>query len=150
MISLSSELTESKGRRARRGWVLFDGDCPHCIALARRWGPRLEPRGFALAPLQDPRVEALLGLSREELLREMRVLAADGKQYGGADALIYLWSQVWWTWPLAALARLPGMRRVLRAGYRRVAARRNCAGSSCRLGDAESRVLAHSPGKEAR
>jgi predicted DCC family thiol-disulfide oxidoreductase YuxK len=150
MISLSSELTDSKGRRARQGWIFFDGDCSRCIALARRWGPRLEPRGFALAPLQDPRVQALLGLPREELLREMRVLAADGKQYGGADALLYLWKQVWWTWPLSALARLPGMRQVLRAGYRWVAARRNCASSSCRLGEAGSRVLAHSPGKEAR
>ena len=29
---------------------------------------------MAVAPLQDPRVGALLGMSREELLREMRLL----------------------------------------------------------------------------
>ncbi|HJY87136.1 MAG TPA: DUF393 domain-containing protein [Candidatus Acidoferrales bacterium] len=150
MISLSSELTDSKGRRARRAWIFFDGNCAYCIALARRWQPRLEPRGFALAPLQDPRVQALLGLPHNELLREMRVLAADGKQYGGADALLYLWKQVWWTWPLSLLAGLPGVRLLLRAGYRWVAARRNCASSSCRSGKARSRVLAHSSGKEAR
>ena len=131
MISLCSELTDSKGRRARAGWLFFDADCAFCAALARRMARILVPRGFALAPLQDPRVADLLGLPQEELLREMRVLTAQGKRYGGADAVIFLASRVWWAWPLVALAQLPGAMPLLRAAYRCIAARRSCAGYAC-------------------
>ncbi len=127
-------MTDAKGRRARAGWVFFDAQCAFCIAWARRFGPVLEPRGFALAPLQDPRVQALLGLPPEQLFLEMRVLTADGRQYGGADAFIFLARHVWWAWPLYALAKVPGVRGVLRAGYRWVAARRRCASAACVAG----------------
>ncbi len=132
MISLSSEITDRKGRRARRGWLFFDADCAFCTGIARRVGCVLEPRGYGLAPLQDPRVQALLALPTDQLLLEMRVLTADGRQYGGADALIFLSREVWWAWPLYALVQIPGMRALLRAGYRWVAARRSCASGSCR------------------
>src|SRR5260370_29914703 len=36
MISLCSEMTDSKGRRARAGWLFFDAECAFCVALARR------------------------------------------------------------------------------------------------------------------
>src|SRR5260370_41759642 len=87
--------------------------------------------GFALAPLQDRRVTDLLGLPQEELLREMRVLTAQGKRYGGADAVIFLASRVWWAWPLVAVAQLPGVMPRLRAAYRRIAAQRRCAANTC-------------------
>ena len=131
MISLRSEITDAKGRRARAGWVFFDAQCAFCTAWARRLGPVLEPRGFALAPLQDPRVPELLSLPPDELLLEMRVLTPDGQQFGGADAFVYLARHVWWAWPLYALAKLPGVRALLRAGYRSIAARRHCKASAC-------------------
>jgi predicted DCC family thiol-disulfide oxidoreductase YuxK len=131
MISLCSEMTDSKGRRARAGWLFFDAECAFCVALARRMARILVPRGFAVAPLQDRRVADLLGLPQEELLREMRVLTAQGKRYGGADAVVFLASRVWWAWPLAALAQLPGVMPLLRAAYRSVAARRKCAALAC-------------------
>jgi len=43
---------------------------------------------LAAPPLQDPRVGALLGLPREELLRAIRFVVSDGTQYSGADALL--------------------------------------------------------------
>src|SRR5713226_3918956 len=137
MISLSSEMTDSKGRRAS-GWLFFDAECAFCIALARRMARILLPRGFALAPLQDRRVADLLGLPREELLREMRVLTAEGKHYGGADAVIFLASCVWWAWPLVALAQLPGVMPFLRAAYRWIAAQRSCAANTCAKSTARS------------
>lgn len=133
MISLSSEITDSKGRCARRGWLFFDRDCEFCTRLARRARPVLEARGYGLAPLQDPRVPELLAVPPSQLLLEMRVLTSDGKQFGGAAAIVYLASRIWWAWPLYALAKLPGMLRVLWAGYRWIALRRNCAGSARRL-----------------
>ncbi len=134
MISLSSEITDRKGRRAPSGWVFYDADCAFCTTWARRLGRFLEPRGFALAPLQDSRVADLLALPPERLRLEMRVLTREGEQFGGADAFVFLARRIWWAWPLFALAQFPGVRAVLRAGYRWVAARRSCAAGACGLG----------------
>ncbi len=131
MISLCSEITDTKGTRAARGWVFFDRDCPVCTSLARRFGPALESRGFGLAALQDPRVQALLALPPAELLREMRVATSDGKIYGGASAIVYLARQIWWAWPLFAAAQMPGAMRLLNAGYRWFAEHRTCSSGAC-------------------
>jgi predicted DCC family thiol-disulfide oxidoreductase YuxK len=133
MISLHSEMTDSKGQRASRGWVVFDRDCQLCTSLAQRFRDGLEHRGFGLAALQDPRVAAHLRLKQDELLREMCVLTAEGKVYGGADAVIFLASKIWWAWPLYAAAQIPGARRILRVGYQWVADHRYCFSSKCSL-----------------
>lgn len=131
MISLSSEITDTKGSQAVRGWICFDRDCPVCAALVRRFRPVLEKRGFGFAALQDPRVQALLDLPAGELLREMRVAASDGQIYGGAGAVVYLARQIWWAWPLCAVAKLPGVPRILEACYRWFAGHRTCSSGSC-------------------
>ncbi len=144
MISLISEITDRKGRRAARGWVFFDGECGFCRSLAYRFRSTLEKRGFGLAPLQDPRVVPLLGLPPSVLLQEMRVLTADGQVLGGAQALTFLAGKIWWAWPVHAAARLPGMSRLSRGAYKWVAGHRHC--SSCALapsaenGDSSSRL----------
>ena len=130
MISLVSEYTDGKGRHAR-GWLFFDTECKFCTRIARWLAPILERRGLAVAPLQDPRVGALLGLSRFELMREMRLLLSDGRQSGGADAAVALAREIWWARPLVWLAQLPGMMGLLRDGYRWIAARRSCAATVC-------------------
>jgi predicted DCC family thiol-disulfide oxidoreductase YuxK len=130
MISLASEFSDSKSRHAR-GWLFFDAECQFCVAIARALAPSLYKRNFALAPLQDPRVGPLLGLSREELLREMRLLLANNQQFGGADAAVALAKEIWWAQPLVWLAAIPGMMNVLRRAYRYIAARRKCAAAEC-------------------
>lgn len=134
MISLASEYTDSKGRHAR-GWLFFDAECGFCTRLARWLAPILERRGLATAPLQDPRVSALLGMSRTELLRELRFLLSDGRQCGGADAILAIAREIRWAQPLVCVSNLPGTMKLFHAGYRWVAARRNCAASnaSCEL-----------------
>lgn len=133
MISLYSEITDARGRRAARGWLFFDRDCPVCSALARRFRPTLELRGFGLAALQDPRVQALLHLPPSELLREMRVVTADGNVFGGASAIVYLARQIWWAWPLYAASHIPGAKPILDAGYRWFADHRTCVAGQCAL-----------------
>ena len=123
MISLTSEFTDRKGRHAR-GWLFFDAKCKFCTRTARWLAPILERRGMAVAPLQDPRVGALLGLSHFELMREMRFLLSDGRQSGGADAVLALAREIWWAQPLVWISRLPGMMGLLRGGYCWIAARR--------------------------
>lgn len=131
MISLSAEMTDTKGRRASRGWVFFDRDCSVCTSLARRFRHTFEKRGFGLAALQDPRVATLLALPPEQLLREMRVVTSEGEIHGGAEAIVYLARQVWWAWPLCAAVRLPGVPRIFAAGYRWFAGHRPGSSGTC-------------------
>jgi predicted DCC family thiol-disulfide oxidoreductase YuxK len=139
MISLSSEITDSKGRRARHGWLFFDSNCAFCTSISR-WASRvLGPRGYGVAPLQDPRVQGLLALPPDQLLSEMRVLTSDGRQIGGADALVFLAREVWWAWPLYGLAQLPGVPRLLGMGYRWIAKHRQCASGVCACREASIR-----------
>jgi predicted DCC family thiol-disulfide oxidoreductase YuxK len=130
MISLADEYTDGKGRHAR-GWLFFDADCSFCTKIARFLAPVLDRRGLAVAPLQDPRVGALLGLSSHELLRELKFLLSDGRQFGGAAAVVALAEEVWWARPLVWFSKIPGAMRLLDAGYRRVAARRSCPAEQC-------------------
>lgn len=130
MISLASEFTDGKGRHAR-GWLFFDAECGFCTRTARWLLPILERRGLAVAPLQDPRVGALLGLSRTELLRELRFLLSDGSQYGGADAVLAVAREIWWARPLVWVAKVPGMLGQMRRGYYWFAARRSCVATHC-------------------
>lgn len=132
MISLASEFTDGKGRHAR-GWLFFDAECEFCTRSARWVRPILERRGLAVAPLQDPRVGALLGLSDAELLGELRFLLSDGRQFGGADAVVAVARQVWWGRPLVWVARIPGMMEQLRRGYYWFAGRRSCAAVHCHV-----------------
>jgi predicted DCC family thiol-disulfide oxidoreductase YuxK len=95
--------------------------------------PILKRRGLAVAALQDPRVGVLLGLSRTELLRELRFLISDGKQYGGADAVLAVAREIWWAQPLVWLANVPGVMGWLRRGYYWFAGRRSCAAAHCEI-----------------
>jgi predicted DCC family thiol-disulfide oxidoreductase YuxK len=131
MISLSSEMTDAKGSHAPRGWVFFDRDCRICTSLARRFRRTFKKRGFGLAAFQDPRVAALLGLPPDQLLREMRVVTTHNEIYGGAEAIVFLARQIWWAWPVYVAAQLPGVPRILRAGYRWFADHRQCSSSRC-------------------
>src|SRR5260370_37124866 len=106
MISLASEFTDGKGRHAR-GWLFFDAQCGFCTQFARWLRPILERRGLAVAPLQDQRVGALLGLPKAELLRELRFLLSDGSQYGGADAVPAVARGVRGARPLRWVGRIP-------------------------------------------
>lgn len=139
MISLASEMTDGKGRHAR-GWLFFDAECGFCTRIARWLAPILRRRGMAVAPLQDPRVGALLGLSREELLRELRLLLSDGRQFGGADAVVALAHEIWWARPLVWLSKPRRMKDVLRSGYSYFAAKRSCAAHGCALPQAPRHV----------
>lgn len=130
MISLADDYTDAKGKHAR-GWLFFDADCRFCTRIARWLAPILRRRGFAVAPLQDPRVGALLGIPCSELLKELRFLYSDGTQYGGADAVLAVAREIWWARPLVWLSRLPGAMGLLRVGYRWVAERRTCTASAC-------------------
>jgi len=101
--------------------------------MIRRFRKLLNRHGFETAPVQAAWARARLGLESGSVPSEMIVLTPNGNTYGGADALIQISRGIWWAWPLVAVSKLPGIKPVLRALYRGVAARRNCAGKTCKL-----------------
>jgi predicted DCC family thiol-disulfide oxidoreductase YuxK len=130
VISLVDVYTDRKSRHAR-GWFFFDAECKFCTRIARAVAPILAKRGLGVAPLQDPRVGALLGLTPQELLREVRFLHCDGTHFGGADAAIEIAKEIWWARPLVWLAKIPGAMRVMRSFYHWIASQRSCAAEQC-------------------
>jgi predicted DCC family thiol-disulfide oxidoreductase YuxK len=130
VITLADEFTDRKERSAR-GWLFFDAECGFCTRIAHWLAPMLARRGLGVAPLQDPRVGALLGMTQRELLKELRFLLSDGTHYGGARAVVAVAREIWWGRPLVWLAALPGMMRVLNEGYQWVSTQRGCESAKC-------------------
>ncbi len=121
------------GAHSFRDWILYDGDCRSCAGAAKRFERIFRRRGFLFLPLQTDWVMKRLDLEPGAPLEEMRVLTSDGRDVGGADAVIFLGRQIWWVWPFVALARLPGMHKLLDRGYRWIAAHRGCDHIACNL-----------------
>ena len=67
------------------GWVLYDDDCGFCRRWIPFWGPTLRKAGLDIAPLQEPWVAPRLGLAHDELVYDIRLLLADGRQFAGAE-----------------------------------------------------------------
>jgi len=130
MTSVYTETTVSLDKQVPAHWVLFDGECSRCTALAHFFRPVLRRRGFLTAPLQSLWVPSALSMGPRELLQEMRVFTAHGELHSGAAAVIFLARRIWWAWPLWALAQIPGAMPVLRAAYRWIAAHRHCRSSA--------------------
>jgi len=105
------------------GTIFYDAECSFCIAWANRVTPSFARRGFRLSPLQTS--EHSLGLA------EMAVQFSDGRQLGGADAVVALSRYVWWLKPFWLLGKTPGALPILRAAYRRIAANRGCTAGAC-------------------
>lgn len=126
-----TEQTKHTDREGKRGWVLYDGDCPMCIRLAGRFASILSRHGFDLEPLQSPWVRSRLGSLACEPLDEMFVLSSSGDVIGGADAVVFLARHIWWAWPLYSITRLPGAMWLLGHLYRWVARNRTCFGGRC-------------------
>lgn len=125
MISLSSEFTDAKGRHAR-GWLFYDAECDFCTRIAGWIAEPMLRRGLGVAPLEDPRVAALLGSTRSELLRAIRYLGEDGLPYAGADALVEVAREFWWARPLVWASRSRAAKAAMRTGYEWIARRRKC------------------------
>src|SRR5262245_48939713 len=105
----------------------YDGDCRLCTAMARRFEGVLASRNIDVMPLQTTGAAALLGVSDDRLLEEMRLRLGDGRVFGGADAVVQIARRVWWAWPLWAITRAPGAMHPTRTLYRWIARHRRCA-----------------------
>lgn len=115
----------------KAGWVFYDADCPLCVAGVRRIGWLFARRGFAWEPLQAPGVAVRLGALPSAMLGEMKLLLANGRVVGGADAWSELFRAVWWLRPVGWLMRLPGLHELSHAAYRWITRNRYCLSGAC-------------------
>jgi predicted DCC family thiol-disulfide oxidoreductase YuxK len=131
--SVTSEITDDTVDGSR-GILFYDGACGVCRGLMRRFGPRLARRGYRLMPLQSPHATALTGRGTGELMEEAHLLTADGRLLRGVDTVVHIGCSCPITWPLAWLAtRVPGVKPVLRCGYRVFARNRYGISRACGL-----------------
>lgn len=114
-----------------RGIVCYDGECPLCLGLINRWGRSLRRAGFRLAALQAPWVQRRLGLSG--VPDEMKLIAADGRVLGGADAVLAIAEGLGLAHDLVQGARSALVMPLLRRFYVAVAKHRACVGGVCRV-----------------
>jgi len=117
------------------GWILYDDSCGFCRRWIPLWEGALRRRGFDIAPLQADWVRERLQLSRNELLRDLRLLLADGSQICGADVYRYAMRRIWWAWPVYLFSITPGLRNVFDWGYRTFATNRFRVSSACGFGN---------------
>jgi predicted DCC family thiol-disulfide oxidoreductase YuxK len=129
--SVPTEYTDNKAGIA--AWLFYDGECRLCRESAGRVESILARRRIRLCTLQSSEAPQRLGLSGRALLREIRLLLADGRNLGGADAVMEISRRIWWAWPLWLFSRVPGVRPLLHAVYRVIATNRYCIGGVCNI-----------------
>jgi predicted DCC family thiol-disulfide oxidoreductase YuxK len=115
------------------GWVLYDDSCGFCRRWVPFWAGTLRKRGFDIAPLQSDWVIQRLSAPQEDLLFDLRLLLADGRQVRGADVYRHVMRRISWAYPLYLLSVTPLLRRVFDWGYRTFANHRYRFSRACRL-----------------
>lgn len=116
-------MTDTNDRnKAEAGRLFYDGSCRFCCRALDQVRSLLLRRGITPVPFEN-------GAAKPE----MRLRWHDGREFGGADAAIFLCGRVWWAWPLRVIAALPGIRRLARALYQYTADRRHCRDGACEL-----------------
>jgi predicted DCC family thiol-disulfide oxidoreductase YuxK len=116
------------------GWVLYDGSCGACSRWVPFWAPTLRRIGLGVAPLQDRSMIERLGIAPEDLLSDIRLLFADGRQLTGAGVYRYVMRRVWWAYPIYLVSVAPLARTVFDRAYRAFARHRHQISASCGLG----------------
>jgi predicted DCC family thiol-disulfide oxidoreductase YuxK len=114
-----------------KGWVLYDGDCAFCTRWLNFWSPALRRRGFEIDTLQAEWTPEALGIPRDEVLNDIRLLTAEGVSYVGADVYLIAAKSIWWAWPFGMVFSLPGFNWMIWAGYGWFAANRQCVSGYC-------------------
>lgn len=121
--------------------VIYDGDCQFCTAQVRRLNAWDSQGKLSFLSLHDPEVSARFpDLTHEALMKEMYVIAPDGRRFAGANGFRYLTLILWRLWPLAPILNFPGLLPVWSWGYQWVARQRyrwnktkSCDNGSCEV-----------------
>jgi predicted DCC family thiol-disulfide oxidoreductase YuxK len=138
-MSQLPRVTSAPGGRA---WIaLYDGHCRICTAGAERlarWGApgRVGLRSFQ----EDGALDAFPGLTFEECMMRMIVVAPDGRVFAGAEAVARVAMTIRIAGFLAYAYYVPGIKQLAELAYRTVANNRyrlggktSCSDEACAL-----------------
>jgi len=102
--------------------LVYDGDCGFCKRWIARWqattGDRVDYAPFQEVAAQFPEVHP------ERFARAVHLHDADGRWYGGAEAVFRTQAIAGRRWPLWIYRHIPGARFLTEAAYRVVASNR--------------------------
>lgn len=115
------------------GWVLYDETCGVCSRWVPFWAPTLRRIGYDIASLQSDWIQQRLNVTDDSLMRDVRLLLADGSQVSGADVYRYFMKRIWWAYPFYLLACAPLLRRIFNFAYRTFADNRHRFSRACGL-----------------
>ncbi len=119
--------------RLTGGVVFYDGNCNFCKNFIEKVQPLLKRNSLAAHPSSSTEAQKALGLKPGETPGEMKVLTAEKKLLGGADAIMFIIGKSWWGYPLYLFSRLPGVHYLFKVGYRFVSKRRYCISGKCEI-----------------
>lgn len=105
--------------------LIYDGECPLCLA-ARDWlARRLPPGAVEFLPCQsEERARRAPQVASEACLQAVHLVLPDGTVYAGADALPHLLRLMrGWCWTVPAW-RIPGLCRLMPVAYGWIAGNR--------------------------
>lgn len=125
--------------------VLFDGHCAFCRSQAKRlerWASNGTP--IVTRDFQAPgALDDLPGLTLDDCMKAMRLVAPDGRIFAGAEAVARLLATRLIAAPFAYLYYVPGLRLLFEMLYAWVAKRRyalakarrtvTCDGTTCSI-----------------
>jgi predicted DCC family thiol-disulfide oxidoreductase YuxK len=138
---VAAERTTPPGRYV----VLYDGHCKFCTAGAKHLAALARPGAIELASFQEPGVLARFpGVPYEACLRQMYLVAPDGRVVGGFEAAVRAVASRPVLGLVARAYYLPGVRQLCDRLYALVAANRYrllgktaaagaCEGGTCAL-----------------
>ncbi len=121
-----------------KGWLLYDGSCGFCDRWVHFWQPILRRRGYDVAPLQSELARERVSLPDGDLMRDLRLLLADGQVVEGAAAYRFLMRRIFWTYPLYVISILPVFSSIFNWAYRCFADHRHRVSKACRLSPRQS------------
>jgi alginate O-acetyltransferase complex protein AlgI len=108
--------------KKNRSEILYDSTCRFCTDGIGRLLPWLNLRDIEPVPFENGAEESEMVLKWE-----------DGRVFRGAEALIFLGRLFWYSWPIASMAKLPGLNGIAHAAYRFVAKNRHCINGACEI-----------------
>jgi len=107
--------------------LLWDGDCGFCARCAAWLQAQDQRQLFEILPHQQ-KSEAFLAeydLDHAACNQEIKLITADGKIMGGAEALnFFLEKYVPWAWIMRVIKRLPPLLALEKLAYRAIAKNR--------------------------
>jgi predicted DCC family thiol-disulfide oxidoreductase YuxK len=137
----ATEYTTPPGRHV----VLYDGHCKFCTAGMQRLLALARPGAIEAVSFQEPgALDRFPGVTRDACMRQMVLIAPDGRVYGGFEAAVRAVATRPVVGRLAYLYYLPGLRLACDLVYALIAANRyrilgkaraagDCDGGTCEL-----------------